>query len=147
MGREFADPNEVAITVKVPPSVADVQGPSKVEAGKKASVTFALDNATDPDSVEVLWDTESRQNATDYANSAAATDNGDGTWTVEFEVPEKGDEVYYRVHVEDDGSDVYSPEESFKVTEKADDSPGPGFVMAVVAISILAVLIGSSRRE
>ncbi|MCJ2540945.1 MAG: hypothetical protein LN414_06740, partial [Candidatus Thermoplasmatota archaeon] len=74
-------------------------------------------------------------------------DNGDGTWTVEFKVPDKDTEVFYRVHVDDDGTDVYSSEDSFKVKEKIDDSPGPSFLLAVVALSLLAVLIASVRRD
>jgi len=146
-GVTFVDPNEVAITVKALPSVVGVSGPAKVDGGKRANITFTLEDVDDPEKVELLWDTESRENATDYANSAEATDNGDGTWTVEFKVPDKDAEVFYRVHVQDGGSDVYSDEGTFKVKEKADDSPGPGFVMAVVALSLLAVLVASSRRR
>ena len=146
-GMTYEDPNEVAISVKALPSVVDVTAPDKVDGGKKANVTFTLEDVDDPEKVEVLWDTESHENATDYPNTVEATDNGDGTWTVEFKVPEKDTEVFYRVHVDDDGTDVYSSEDSFKVKEKIDDSPGPGFLMAVVALSLLAVLIASVRRD
>ena len=146
-GMTYEDPNEVAISVKALPSVVDVTAPDKVDGGKKANVTFTLEDVDDPEKVEVLWDTESHENATDYPNTVEATDNGDGTWTVEFKVPEKDTEVFYRVHVDDDGTDVYSSEDSFKVKEKIDDSPGPSFLLAVVALSLLAVLIASVRRD
>ena len=146
-GETFVDPNEVAITVKVLPSVAGVNGPAKLDGGKRANITFTLEDVDDPEEVEVLWDTESHDNATDYANSVQATDNGDGTWTVEFKVPDKDTEVFYRVHVQDEGADVYSDEATIKVKESVDDSPGPGFVMAVFALSLLAVLVASSRRR
>jgi hypothetical protein len=139
---------EGAITVKALPKVENVTAPDKaVDGGKKATITFSLEDVTDPDNVEVLWDTESHANETGYANTATATDNGDGTWSADIKTPEKSVDVFYRVHVEDDGNHGYTPEASFQVKEVADDSPGAGFVMAVVALSLLAVLIANARRR
>jgi hypothetical protein len=146
-GMTFEDPDEVAITVNVLPSVSDVTGPDgEVDGGDKVNVTFTLDDVADPDKVEVLWDTETHDNDTDYPNSVVATDNGDGTWSVEFDAPDKDAEVFYVVHVEDDGTDVYTPEDSFTVKEKEDDSPGSTLVLAIVALSLVAVYVATDRR-
>ncbi len=147
-GMTFVDPNEVAITFKALPSVTNVTGPDKVDGGKKATVTFSLEDVDDPEKVEVLWDTESQEGGTDYPNTVVATDNGDGTWTVEFKVPEKETDVFYKVHVQDDGNDGYGPESSFKVKEKIeDDSPGYTFVLVICAMAVIAVYIASDRRH
>jgi hypothetical protein len=147
-GMTFVDPNEVSITVKALPSVVNVTAPDKtVDGGKKATITFSLEDVGDPDKVEVLWDTVSHDNETGYANTAPATDNGDGTWTVDIKTPEKSVDVFYRVHVEDDGNHGFSPEGSFKVKEVADDSPGFSMLLGVVAISLIAVYVATDHRR
>ena len=144
-GITFVDPNEVAITVKAKPSVVNVTGPEKVDGGKRTTITFSLEDVDEPDTVEVLWDTESHDNETGYANSVQATDIGDGTWSVEIKAPEKSVDVFYRVHVEDDGNHGFSPEGSFMVKEVADDSPG--FTMLLVAVSLIVMYVATDRRH
>ncbi len=147
-GTTYVDAMEVTITIKALPSVVNVTAPEKVEGGKKATVTFKLDDVEDPELVEVLWDTESHEDGDDYPNSMNATDNGDGTWSVEFKVPVKAEKVFYKVHVMDDGEHGYGTEGSFTVKEPIeDDSPGFTMLLLVLALSLIAVYVGSGRRN
>jgi hypothetical protein len=147
-GVTYVDPVEISITVKALPSVVNVTAPEEVDGGKKASLTFRLNDTDDPETVEILWDTQSQEGGIDYPNSVNATDNGDGTWTVEFEVPEKETDIFYMVHVQDDGNDVYGREGQFKVKEKIeDDSPGFTLVLMIVALSLIAVYVTTDRRD
>ncbi len=149
-GVTYVDPNEVAITIKALPSVANVTEPEGQQGGKTATLTFKLDNVDDPEKVEVLWDTSSHEGDTDYPNTVVATDSGNGTWTVEFEVPNEDTDIFYVVHVQDGGNDVYSEEGNFAVTKKKkDDTDSPGFTMLlmVVALSLIALYVATDRRS
>ena len=147
LGEDFYVADEMSIDVGELPTVVNVTGPDKVDGGKDASVTFTLEDVNDPDKVEVLWDTSSHGNGTGYPNSVVATDNGDGTWTVKFNVPDEDTGVYYRVHVEKDGSDVYSDESTFEVKKQEEDSPGFTLILMIVALAVIAVHVTSRRRH
>jgi len=148
-GMTFVSPIEATIIFKALPSVTNVTVPEEVDGGKKATVTFVLQDVDDPEMVELLWDTKSQEGGTDYPNTVVATDNGNGTWTVEFEVPNEDTDIFYRVHVQDDGNDVYGPESAFGVKKKVkddDDTPGFAMVLVVMALSLIAVFVVTGRR-
>jgi hypothetical protein len=141
--------DEVMITVKALPSVGNITIPEDVVGGKTVTLTFTLNDVDDPELVELLWGPESLEGDTNYPNVVAATDNGNGTWTVEFEPPNEDMEIFYRVHIQDDGNEVYSNEAFFDVDkkdEKEDDSPGFTMVLVVLAISLIAVYVATDRR-
>ncbi|NIP35187.1 MAG: hypothetical protein GWN18_09570, partial [Thermoplasmata archaeon] len=131
------------------PSVGSVSEPVDAEGGGTVTVSFTLNDTSDPETVEFVWDTKSQEGGTDYPNKLVATGDGNGTWSVEFEVPNKDQEIWYRVHIIDDGNEVYSPEGMFEVNKKEketeDDSPGFTMLLAVVAISLLALYVVTYR--
>ncbi|UCC93029.1 MAG: hypothetical protein JSW25_10300, partial [Thermoplasmata archaeon] len=140
---------EVAIEVKALPSVGTIDVPLEAEGGESVTVSFTLNDVDDPETVELVWDTKSQEGGFEYPNTLVATDDGNGTWSVELEVPNEDMEIWYRVHIIDDGNEAYSEEGLIEVDKKKDpedDSPGFTMLLVVVAISLVAVYVVTDRR-
>jgi hypothetical protein len=139
--------DEQSMEVLALPSFVNVSTKAKVDTGKKAKVSFTIDGV-DPANItiiEILWDTESHDDPTEYPESVDVTVSPDGEYEVDVKAPGKKGTVHYRVHAVVDGNDVYSEEETFKVVEPV-ESPGFGAVLALAAVC-LGLALGTSRRH
>jgi hypothetical protein len=154
LGENFYAEMEYSIEVTSVPTIDDIDFGVKVEGGDKVTVTFSIPDIdiSRISHIGLHWDTESQGTPLDfgnYANSETIDPNAEGTYTITFKVPDKDGTVFFVIHSVIDGENVYhgNVESSFKV-EKADESPGFGTGMALLAVAVIAIFAtGILRRR
>ena len=154
LGENFYAEMEYSIEVTFVPTIDDIDFGVKVEGGDKVTVTFSIPDIdiSRISHIGLHWDTESQGTPLDfgnYANSETIDPNAEGTYTITFKVPDKDGTVFFVIHSVIDGENVYhgNVESSFKV-EKADESPGFGNGMALLAVAVIAIFAtGILRRR
>ncbi|MCK5253060.1 MAG: hypothetical protein KAQ96_08915, partial [Thermoplasmata archaeon] len=150
LGEDFYAEMEYTVDVLAKPVLSNVDFKDKVNAGEKVTVTFTISGvAIDRIShVGVHWDTTSHGEPLDfpsYANAETVDPSADGTYDVEFTVPDKAGNVYFVVHAIVDDIDYYAEDTEHMVTveEKSDEdglSTTTYIIIALVVIIFIAIL-------